>query len=130
MIEQILSFFSYFAAACVLLALFVLLYVHITPYREFALIRSGNLSACLALLGAVAGFSLPLASAIAHSVSLPDMLLWALLAMAAQALVYLLIDRILPDIPRGIGEGVPAHGALLGGLSVCVGLINAACITY
>ncbi|MCB1628036.1 MAG: DUF350 domain-containing protein [Xanthomonadales bacterium] len=118
MIEQILSFFSYFAAACVLLALFVLLYVHITPYREFALIRSGNLSACLALLGAVAGFSLP------------DMLLWALLAMAAQALVYLLIDRILPDIPRGIGEGVPAHGALLGGLSVCVGLINAACITY
>lgn len=130
MIDPLLGFLSYFATALGQLVVFVAVYVRITPYREFRLIREGNLAASLALLGAISGFALPVASAIAHSVNLMDMALWAGLAMAVQLLVYLLIDRLMGEVPRGIANGTVAHGAFLGGLSLTVGLINAACITY
>jgi len=130
MIDHLMSFFAYFGLALGLLAAHAALYVRLTPYHEFRLIRDGNLAAALALLGALAGFTLPVASAVAHSVGLVDMALWALLAMAVQSALYLLIARLLPEIPQGISGGVTAHGALLGGMSLCLGVLNAACITY
>jgi putative membrane protein len=130
MIDQLLNFLAYFATSLALLGAYVALYVRLTPYQEFRLIREGNLAAALALLGAIGGFTLPVASAIAHSVGLADMLLWSTVALAVQSLVYLLIDRLLPAIPHGVAAGTAAHGALLGGISLCVGLINAACVTY
>ena len=57
------AFLSYFAAAIGLLALFLLTYILITPYREIALIREGNPAAAASLSGAILGFVLPLASA-------------------------------------------------------------------
>lgn len=130
MIDLLISFFAHFGLALALLVAYVALYVRLTPYHEFRLIREGNLAATLALLGALAGFTLPVASAVAHSAGLVDMALWALLAIAVQSTLYLLIARLLPEIPDGISRGVTAHGALLGGTSLCLGLLNAACITY
>ena len=46
-----------------LTALFLAIYVRITPYREFALIRAGNVAAAASLSGALLGFVIPLASA-------------------------------------------------------------------
>jgi len=124
------TFFVYFAAALGLFGAFIFIYLHLTPYPELKLIREGNLSAAMALLGSMLGFALPLASAIAHSVSLLDMLVWGLVALVAQALVYLLVSRLLPELRNGIGEDQTAHGLFLGGSALCVGLINAACMVY
>lgn len=130
LIESVANFAVYLAAALALLTVFVAAYVRLTPYHELNLIGAGNLAATLSLLGAVGGFTLPLASAIAHSVSLVDMLTWAVIAMLVQALVFQLVVRLVPAVPQGIPAGTTAHGAFLGGLSLCVGLINAACISY
>ena len=124
------SFLSYFAAAIGLLVLFLLSYVLITPYPEFALIRQGNPAAAASLSGAMLGFVLPLASAIAHSASLPDMAIWGSVALVVQLLAYLVARLVLPDLARDIPAGKVATGVFLGALSLAVGILNAACMTY
>jgi putative membrane protein len=124
------SFLFYFATAIGLLLLFLLAYIFITPYREIALIRAGNAAAAASLSGAMLGFVLPLASAIAHSVSLPDMAVWGLIAMIIQLLVYLAARLLMPDLVRDIPAGKVATGVFLGALSVAIGILNAACMTY
>ncbi|MED5610916.1 MULTISPECIES: DUF350 domain-containing protein [Pseudomonas] len=124
------NFIVYLAAALALFGLFASLYIRLTPYAEIRLIRQGNLSAATALVGALLGFALPLASAIANSVGLRDMLLWGLVAMLVQALVYLGISRLVPELKAGIANDTLAHGVFLGGCSLSVGLLNAACMVY
>jgi putative membrane protein len=124
------SFLFYFATAIGLLLLFLLAYIFITPYREIALIRAGNAAAAASLSGAMLGFVLPLASAIAHSVSLPDMAVWGLIAMIIQLLVYLAARLLMPDLVRDIPAGKVATGVFLGALSVAIGILNAACMSY
>lgn len=124
------AFLSYLAVAIGLLASFLLVYVLVTPYREFALIREGNPAAAASLSGAMLGFVLPLASAIAHSVSLPDMAVWGSVALVVQLSVYLMARLLLPDLARDIPAGKVATGVFLGALSLAVGILNAACMTY
>ena len=124
------GFLAYLVAGTALLAAFLVVYVRITPYREFPLIREGNVAASISLLGALLGFTLPLASAIAHSVSLPDMLAWGGVALFVQASVYLGLVRWIPEISAGIPRGEVAHGLFLGGASLAAGILNAACMTY
>ena len=76
------------------------------------------------------GFTLPLASAIVHSVSLADMLVWSAIALVVQIGVFLGVDRTLRHISKHIEEGNVAAGATLAGASVAIGIVNAACLTY
>lgn len=124
------SFLFYFATAIGLLLLFLAAYILITPYREIALIREGNLAAAASLGGAILGFVLPLASAIAHSVGLLDMAVWGLIALVVQLLAYGAGRLLLPDLARAIPAGQVATGVFLGALSLAVGILNAACMTY
>ncbi len=124
------AFLSYFATASVLFALFLLSYIIITPYREIALIRQGNSAAAASLSGAMLGFVLPLASAIAHSVSLLDMVVWGVIALVVQLLVFLASRLLVPELARDIPAGKVAAGGVFGGLSLAAGIINAACMTY
>ena len=124
------AFLSNFAAAIGLLALFLLIYILITPYREIALIREGNPAAAASLSGAILGFVLPLASAIAHSVGLLDMAVWGSIALVVQLLVYFAARSLLPDLARDIPAGKVATGVFLGALSLAIGALNAACMTY
>lgn len=124
------AFLAYFVAAIGLLCLFILAYIFITPYRELVLIRNGNAAAAASLGGAILGFVLPLASAIAHSVSLLDMAIWGLIALIVQLLVYLVARLLLPNLANDIPAGKMATGLFLGALSVAIGVLNAACMTY
>lgn len=130
MLENLISFALYFVSASGLMLLFGALYIRITPYPELELIRSGNLAAALALLGALAGFALALASVITHSLSTRDMLVWGLIAMLVQLAVYLLVRWLLPDLAAGIARDCRAHGAFLGGSALCAGILNAACMVW
>ena len=129
-IRALPSFLSYLASALVLLTLFVVIYVRVTPYREFALIAQGNTAAAISLSGAVIGFVLPLSSAIAHSVSLGDMLAWAVVALVVQVVVYAAASRMVAHFREGIEAGRVAPATLLAALAIAVGLLNAACLTY
>lgn len=124
------AFVLYFAAGLILLAIFFALYTRITPYDELALIREGNVAAAVALSGSLLGFVLPLASAIAHSVGLLDMVVWALIAMIAQVVVYFAIGRAVAGVAEAIRAGGVATAALLATASVAVGILNAAALTY
>lgn len=124
------DFLAYFAMAMALLALFLAIYVRVTPYREIALIRQGNVAAAASLSGAMLGFVIPLASAIAHSVAWWDMLLWGGVALVVQLLAYLAVRAAVPNLARDIPAGGVAQGLFLGSGSLAVGIVNAACMTY
>ena len=124
------DFLLYFALSIVFVALYLAIYVHVTPYREFALIRAGNPAAAASLSGSLLGFVLPLASAVVHSVNPWDMALWAAIALAVQIVVYLAVRLVLPGVTRHIPEGKVAAGVFLGMVSLAAGILNAACMTY
>jgi len=123
------NFLRYIVVSFALAGLFLWIYVLITPWREFALIRAGNAAAAIALIGALLGFCLPLANTIAHSVSLTDLVLWSLVALAIQVIVHVVMRILLPHLKQSIEANELAAGVTAGGFSVCFGLINAACLT-
>jgi putative membrane protein len=124
------EFLLYLAASLVLLAVFIAIYIWITPYRELTLIREGNVAAAASLSGAVLGFAIPLAHAIAQSVTLAEMAMWGIVALAVQLLVYFVVRHVVPGIASDIPAGKVAPGILLGALSLATGVLNSACMTY
>jgi len=78
------AFLLAFVVAGLFTIAFKYVYQWVTPYNEKALIRQGNLAAAIALAGALIGYVLPLASALSHTVSLPEFAAWATLAGVIQ----------------------------------------------
>ena len=124
------DFAVYFGAALAAEAIFVVLYMAMTPHREAALIVAGNTAAAVSLGGAVLGFTLPLASAIANSVSLLDMAVWSVVALVVQLAVFRLVDLMLRGMSRRIEDGNLAAGLTLAVASLAIGVLNAASMTY
>ena len=123
-------FIAYFGLSLLLLTACLAVYVAITPYPEIRLIRDGNTAAAASLSGVLVGFALPLASAVAHSVSLLDMLVWAGIALVVQLVAYAAVRLAVPRIVAHVREGQVASGVFLGAVAVSVGILNAACMTY
>jgi len=124
------SFGLYLLASLALLAIFLAIYVSLTPYKEITLIREGNTAAAASVTGAMLGFAIPLANAIIHSANLADMVMWGVIALIVQLIVYAIVARVIPGIANGITRGNVAEGVFLGAVSVTTGILNAACITY
>ncbi len=124
------AFLSYFLSGLGCFAAFAVIYTWITPQKETQLIREGNLAAVVAFLGALIGFSFPLASAAAHSVSLVDFVIWAVIGIAVQVLAFYIANFTMKDLHGKITEGNVAAGLWGGGIAVAVGILNAACMTY
>ena len=124
------DFAVYLAVALAYLAVFVVIYLRVTPYREIELIRQGNMAASFSLSGSILGFVVPLAASIQHSVSLGDMALWGLIAMIVQVLAYVVVRLMIPSITTDIPANKGSVGFFLGSLSLAVGLLNAACMSY
>lgn len=124
------DFLAYLGVSLVLLAFFLAIYVRITPYREIALIREGNMAASFSLSGAMLGFIVPLASAVEHSVSLADMAIWGVIAMVVQLAAFVAVKLMIPALTRDVPEGKTAQGFFLGTFSLGVGLLSAACMSF
>ncbi|HEY6837780.1 MAG TPA: DUF350 domain-containing protein [Geobacteraceae bacterium] len=124
------SFFLHFVAAGVLVALFTLIYVRVTPYPEFRLIREGKVAPAISFSGALLGFVIALAGAIVSSVSFVDMVVWAVIALVVQIVVFLVLKAVFADLSRDIAENMPAPAILLGALSLAAGILTAASLTY
>jgi putative membrane protein len=124
------DFLVYLGVALLLLALFVAIYIRVTPYREFQLIREGNTAAAFSLSGSILGFIVPLSSAVRNSVSLVDMAIWGVIALFVQVAAFVAVKVTLPSITRDIPAGNGAQGFFLGSLSLGVGLLSAACMSF
>ena len=122
----ILPFFTHLGAALLLLLSFIFIYVKITPYPELDLIRSGNVAAACSLSGATLGFAIPLAQATAQSGNIMDMLLWSVIALVVQLIVYVIVRLIIPNIARDIQDNRIAAGLFLGAVALATGILSAA----
>ena len=112
-----------------ILALGVAAYVMITPHREFALVRDGNLAAAISLSGAVVGIGLPLAFCMASSVNVFDILLWGVVTVVLQLIAYKATDLLLRDLPRRIEAGEAGPAVVLVAIKLAVAGINAAAVS-
>jgi putative membrane protein len=124
------AFLAYLAVALLLLGAFLYVYTRITPWDDFGLIRAGNMGASFSLTRAVLGFIAPLASAVQHSANLVDMAIWGAIALATQIVAFVAVKLIMPSITRDIPAGNGAQGFFLGSLSLAVGLLSAACMSF
>lgn len=125
------AFLAYMAAAAGLVALYLVVYLSATAHREIALIRANNSAAALALGGSLIGYTLPLAAAIANAQTILDCVIWGLVALVVQILIYFLVRIVLPDLSRRIAAGEGAAAILLASASLAGGgVIDAAAITY
>jgi putative membrane protein len=128
--EGATAFLLAFVVAGLFTIAFKYIYQWVTPYDEKALIREGNMAAAVALTGALIGYVLPLASALSHTVSLPEFAAWAALAGVIQIAVFTGVRLIaLPDVKARVENGETSIGVYLAGISVTVGVLNAACMT-
>ena len=125
-----IAFLIAFAAAGVFTLAFKLIYQWVTPYHENSLIRQGNPAAAIALGGALIGYVLPLASALSQTVSLAEFAAWAVLAGVIQIVAFIITSRLaFRNLVVRIEAGEIAAAVYLAAISICVGLLNAACMT-
>jgi putative membrane protein len=122
------NFVVYLTLGGAMTALFVALYANLTPQRDIALIRAGNSAAAIALVGALLGFVVPLASVIAHSAALIDVMVWGIVALVVQLVGFLVARIVLPHLPRAIADGNIADAVLAAGISLSFGILTAACL--
>lgn len=126
----LVPFLLHFIPAVVILFAFMWLYSLTTPYDEVALIKANNPAASLTYCGALVGFALPVASALANSINVIDFVVWAVVAAVIQLLVFQIFTRFYPLIVSRVEAGEIAASGKLAAISVAVGLLNAAAMTY
>jgi len=123
------AFLSYFGSAMLLLLLFGFIYTRLTAHDEFELIRHGKSAAAVALGCSLLAFALPLCSAIVHSLSLVDFLIWGVIAMIIQIVTFFAVRVFLPNLSQRITNDELSAGIFVALTSLSVGAINAACMT-
>jgi putative membrane protein len=124
------NFILFFLIAVSLVGLYLFVYTLATAHNEFALIRQNVVSASLALGLSLIGFALPLSSAVVHARSVTDCLMWGLVALVVQILVYWLVRFVVPNLSQRIAADEMSSALFLGAASLAAGIINAASMTY
>ena len=124
------AFLAWFACGLIALGLFGFIYTRITPHDEMSLMRAGNTSAAVAFVGVLIGYSLPLGSAAANTVTLGEFIVWALVGFVVQVLAYFVANMLQPGLSKRIVANDMAAAVWKGGFAIAVGMINANCMTY
>jgi len=124
------NFLLYLGISIALLAVFISVYVLVTPQHELPLIRKGNVSASVVFSATLLGFTLPLASAVAHSVNALDLLLWGAIAGVVQSVASLLLRLVIRDLRAHIEADRVSVAITMAALKIAMGLLNAAAMVY
>lgn len=126
------NFALYFGGSILFLIVFKFVYTLITPHDEWKLIKEQqNISAALGFSGAVVGFSIALASAATHSVSIVDFITWGFIALIAQCLAFAVMRFVfMPKIVDRIEQNEISAGIMLAAVCIAIGLLNAASMSY
>lgn len=129
MLPQIYNYLIHLLSAFAAIGVFTVIYTKVTPFDEIALIRKGCVAAALSFSGATLGFALTVASSILHSDNYYMFLMWTGFAAIAQIVTYAFISRVMPHLNDDLSNNNVAMGALMGALSLIVGIVNAACLS-
>lgn len=126
------NFLMYLGVGAALLLVGTILFVAATKEKEFSLIKEDNLAASLSLGGKVFGLAFVLGSAIANSVNVLDMILWGIIGIVAQIVLYYIAELVTIkfSISKAIEDNNKAVGAMMLFLSLSIGWIIAQCLTY
>jgi len=124
------AFLLYFCTALVAVVAYLFVYTRVTPHDEFRLIRDNDPAAAIALGLSLLGFVLPMVSAIAHSANVWDCLIWSVIALIVQIVVYYIVKIPVPNLSGRIAAGELAPAIWLGLSSLAAGALNAACMIY
>ncbi|MDY0035269.1 MAG: DUF350 domain-containing protein [Zoogloea oleivorans] len=127
--EAFSNYLLHLLSGLLMVGLFVVIYMRVTPFHELALIRQGIVAPALSLGGATIGFSLTVASSILHNDSYALFLMWGSCGLVVQVITYALLARAFPRLPDQLAGNNVAAGASAGVLSLVVGIINAACMS-
>jgi putative membrane protein len=120
------AFLAYFCVSLIIVIGYLLLYTRMTPHDEFELIRNNVPGAAISLGLSLLGFSLPVASAIAHAVNIVDCVIWSLIALVVQVIVFYVARIPIPDLSKRIAAGEIAPAIWLGLASLAAGVLSAA----
>ena len=126
----LIAFGTYFFIGVAMIALFMFVYTPITPHNEWQLIRNDNVAAALAFSGSILGYVIPLSSAAVNAVSIPDYLIWGVIALIVQIMIYGCVRLYMPKLSEKIINHNIAAGLFMGTASMAGGIFNAACMTW
>lgn len=104
------------------------LYTWITPHREFALIREGNLAAAVSFGGAAIGLALPLAFCLAASVNVWDVVIWGSVTLILQLIAFRAVDLLIGNLSKRIEENEVAAATFLAMTKIALASLNAAAV--
>ena len=131
-LEGLIPFGVFFLLSLLALIIFKLVYTRLTPHDEWHLVKEKqNTAAALGLSGAVLGFAIAIGGAASNAVDLIDFGVWSVIALIAQLIAFLLVRFLyMPKIAERIENNEISAGIMLASVSVSIGIINAACMTY
>lgn len=117
------------ATTTVLFIIGLAIYIWLTPYRELQLIRAGNIAAAIVLSGQMIALGIPLGAMLAHSVNLPDIALWGVVAVILQLIAFAAAAILVRDLPKAIERGEIASALVLAAAQIVAGIFNAAAMS-
>ena len=113
-------------ASIALLGIGVAIYTALTPFRERALIARGNIAAAVVFAGALIALVLPIATILATSGRLLDVLVWGLVALTLQLITLGTLALSFRNMSGAIEAGNVAVALGIAAAQVAVALLNAA----
>lgn len=132
-IDSLLSGLPYLllhlAVTLAMLAVGAWLYEKITPIREVDLIKAGNVAAAVSYSGALLGMAIPLAFCMTASISVLDIVVWGVVALALQLAVVRLVEAILGGLWHRIEANQIGPAILVAAVKLSVAAINAAAVS-
>ena len=124
------AFLLYFCVSTVAIVAFLYIYTRITAHDEFDLLNKNVPGAAVSLGLSMLGFALPMASAVAHASDIVDCMIWGVIALCVQVIVYYIARIPVPNMSQRIAAGDLAPAIWLGLASVTAGLLSAASMTW
>jgi len=139
--SSFVNFLTYLVVSVPLLLIGIRIFMWQTAYDEIAIIRDAarkdndieeeaGIAVAHSLGGKVIGLSLVIASAVFHAVSIGELVIWGLVGIVFQALIYYGFEKMMPfKVESEVCNGNVAVGLFSSALSIASGLIMAALIS-
>lgn len=117
------------AVTTALLLCGVAIYVWTSCYSELEHIRKGNVAAAIVLAGQTLALAIPLATMMARSINVPDILLWGVVAIIVQFVAVVAARLSIPHLPAAIARGEIGPALVLVTAQLTAALLNAAALS-
>ena len=114
-----------FATTLALLGVGIACFMVITPFDERRMVNQGNPAGGIVVAGTLVALAIPLATTLATSAVVLDILIWGLVALAIQLLTFVVTTLLVRGLRTMIEAGNIAAALVLTGIQIAVALLNA-----